>query len=90
MKRLNHERSENARKAGKGERAFRGLRALSWLSCFGISADRELYRRPIGATDWQVESLNTLRRVIALREASVISEVSVRSVIQWMCRSAHW
>ena len=37
----NHERCESARKARKGERAFRGLRVLSWLSCFGVSADGE-------------------------------------------------
>ena len=82
VRRLNHEWRESARKARKGERAFRGLRALSRLSCFGIPADRELCQRPIGAIDWQVESLNTLRRVITLREASVSSAVSVRSVIQ--------
>jgi len=31
--------------------------ALSWFSCFGIPADKELYQRRIEATDRQIDAL---------------------------------
>ena len=39
------------------KREFRGFRALSWFSCFGIPADKELYQRQIEATDRQIDAL---------------------------------
>ena len=46
------------RKEAKGTKGeFRAFRALSWVSCSRIPADKQLYQRQIEATDRQIDAL---------------------------------
>ncbi len=49
--------TNDAKEGEKHERVFRGFRALSWLSCSRIPADKQLYQRQIAAADWQIDAL---------------------------------